>query len=102
MTQWAFDLEHEWEPPTTFELSVLLTTPDADIAARWLDAIPLKLPDGLSRTGRERTVVDADPYLAPGAQVVNTRRDARRAPFNYARDDEAEFDGMWEALYGFV
>ena len=100
--QWGFDLEHEWEPPTTFELSVLLTTPHPSVAARWLDAIPLKLPDGLSRTGLERTVVDAERYLAPGAQVVAMPRDARRAPFNYARDKEAEFDGMWAALSGFV
>lgn len=95
-------MEREREPPTTFELSVLLTTPHPSVAARWLDAIPLKLPGGLSRTGLERTVVDAERYVAPGAQVVNTPRNAGRAPFNYARDQEAEFDGMWAALFGFV
>lgn len=87
-------------PPTTFELSVLLTTKDPTEAARWLDAVPLKLPSGFSRTGLERTVVDAEPYLAPGAQVVDTRREAERAPFNYARDKKRAFEEVRAAMLG--
>lgn len=90
-TQWG-KLNGNGRNPTNFELSVLLTTPNSDDAASWLDAIPLKLPPGESLTGLEQTVVHAERYPAPPNGAANFEQDDYRAPFTYAHGDPAEIN----------